>query len=77
MSPPRCGQKTSRGKTVFLVKYCSLGPPTGKCSKCNTVKWKEERVNKNVKKGTPIFSLCCQKKEKLSFLMHCQHPRIC
>lgn len=23
--------------------------------------WKEERVNKNNAKGTPIFSLCCQK----------------
>lgn len=23
--------------------------------------WKEERVNKNVTKGTPLFSICCKK----------------
>ncbi|XP_017221478.2 uncharacterized protein LOC108198225 [Daucus carota subsp. sativus] len=39
--------------------YCSLGPPTEKCIHCSAVLWKEERVNKNVKKGTPEFSICC------------------
>lgn len=39
--------------------YASLGPPTEFCRKCNAVMSKEERANKNVKKGTPNFSLCC------------------
>ncbi|XP_074330990.1 uncharacterized protein LOC141668168 isoform X2 [Apium graveolens] len=39
--------------------YCSLGPPTEFCSKCDVVMWKEKRTNKNVKNGTPKFSLCC------------------
>lgn len=41
--------------------YCSLGPPTAVCHSCNAIMWKEERVNKNVKKGTPEFSMCCAK----------------
>ncbi|XP_017217515.2 uncharacterized protein LOC108195093 [Daucus carota subsp. sativus] len=39
--------------------YVSLGPPTAKCSHCGAILWKEERVNKNVKKGMPEFSICC------------------
>ncbi|KAK1351532.1 hypothetical protein POM88_054219 [Heracleum sosnowskyi] len=31
-------------------EYASLGGPSAKCSKCNTLMWKEERVNKNVTK---------------------------
>ncbi|KAL1826698.1 hypothetical protein ACET3Z_005110 [Daucus carota] len=30
--------------------YCTLGPPTAKCLKCNALMWKEERINKIVKK---------------------------
>ena len=30
-----------------------------KCIHCGALMWKEERVNKNVTKGTPEFSLCC------------------
>ncbi|KAL1824304.1 hypothetical protein ACET3Z_011082 [Daucus carota] len=41
--------------------YVSLGPPTECCSKCKALMWKEERVNKTVKNGTPEFSLCCSK----------------
>ncbi|XP_074327844.1 uncharacterized protein LOC141665764 [Apium graveolens] len=42
---------------VFEAGYCSLGPPTGKCQKCGANMWKEERVNKNVKRGTPEFAI--------------------
>ncbi|XP_074342257.1 uncharacterized protein LOC141679740 [Apium graveolens] len=49
---PRC---------VIPEEYASLGGPTAICSKCHARMWKEERVNKNVTKGCPIFSLCCMK----------------
>ncbi|KAL8122773.1 hypothetical protein AgCh_010953 [Apium graveolens] len=39
--------------------YVSLGSPTEFCRKCKVVMWKEERTNKNVKKGVPKFSFCC------------------
>lgn len=42
-------------------EYVSLGGPTEICTKCNAVMWKEERVNKNVTRGVPIFSMCCGK----------------
>lgn len=42
---------------INLLGYCSLGPPTGKCQKCGANMWKEERVNKNVKRGTPEFAI--------------------
>ena len=45
------------------MEYASLGAPNVKCSKCDAWMWKEERVNKYVKKGTPEFSICCQKGE--------------
>ncbi|KAL8099136.1 hypothetical protein AgCh_031714 [Apium graveolens] len=41
--------------------YCSLGAPSEKCLKCGAIMWKEERVNKNVKKGVYEFSICCGK----------------
>ncbi|XP_074361409.1 uncharacterized protein LOC141701674 isoform X1 [Apium graveolens] len=63
VQPPPNVQTKNRRKTVFPVEYCSLGAPTAKCIKCNALIWKEERVNKNVTKGTPIFSLCCKKGE--------------
>ncbi|KAK1352361.1 hypothetical protein POM88_053300 [Heracleum sosnowskyi] len=43
--------------------YATLGPPTAKCSKCDAIMWKEERVNKNVKRGVPKFSICCSQGE--------------
>ncbi|XP_074371969.1 uncharacterized protein LOC141712794 [Apium graveolens] len=46
---------------VVPEEYASLGGPTAICSKCHARMWKEERVNKNVTKGCPIFSLCCMK----------------
>lgn len=54
-------KKTTRAKHLVPEEYASLGGPTAICSKCNARMWKEERVNKNVTKGTPIFSLCCMK----------------
>ncbi|KAK1354992.1 hypothetical protein POM88_048248 [Heracleum sosnowskyi] len=50
-----------RGLHVVPEQYASLGGPSAICSNCNARMWKEERVNKNVTKGTPIFSLCCMK----------------
>ncbi|KAK1379232.1 hypothetical protein POM88_025976 [Heracleum sosnowskyi] len=50
-----------RGLRVVPEQYASLGGPSEICSNCNARMWKEERVNKNVTKGTPIFSLCCMK----------------
>lgn len=41
--------------------YVSLGSPDAICSKCNARLWKEERTNKNVTRGAPIFSICCRK----------------
>lgn len=32
-----------------------------KCQFCQAYMWKEERVNKNFKRGKPIFSICCRK----------------
>ncbi|KAK1392204.1 hypothetical protein POM88_011260 [Heracleum sosnowskyi] len=39
--------------------YSSLGPPIARCSKCDAIMWKEERVKKQVTKRTPEFGLCC------------------
>ncbi|KAK1355180.1 hypothetical protein POM88_048436 [Heracleum sosnowskyi] len=50
-------------KHMVPEDYATLGPPSVKCSKCNAQMWKEERVNKNVTKGLPIFSMCCKKGE--------------
>lgn len=38
-----------------------MGPPSVKCQFCDAYMWKEERVNKQVKYGTPLFSICCRK----------------
>ncbi|KAL8120102.1 hypothetical protein AgCh_017287 [Apium graveolens] len=42
----------------FKSGYCSLGAPSEKCLKYGAIIWKEERVNKNVKKGVYEFSIC-------------------
>lgn len=42
-------------------EYASLGGPDVKCTHCNAQMWKEERVNKNVTRDTPLFLLCCKK----------------
>lgn len=57
------GQRRTLLRCVFPDEYCTLGPPTVICSKCNAHMWKEERVNKNVTKGAPIFSMCCKRGE--------------
>ncbi|KAL8102297.1 hypothetical protein AgCh_026978 [Apium graveolens] len=46
---------------TVVKEYASLGPPNVKCSYCDAWMWKEERVNKSVVRGTPVFSLCCAK----------------
>ncbi|XP_074356352.1 uncharacterized protein LOC141696063 [Apium graveolens] len=51
--------------------YYSLGPPTEFCRKCDAVMWKEERTNKNVKNGTPKFSLCCCQGGKIDYYINC------
>ncbi|XP_017255893.1 uncharacterized protein LOC108225517 [Daucus carota subsp. sativus] len=48
-------------KKTVPKEYVSLGSPESICSKCNARLWKEERVNKQVTKGLPIFSICCRK----------------
>ncbi|KAK1376252.1 hypothetical protein POM88_032445 [Heracleum sosnowskyi] len=50
-----------RSQHIIPEEYNSLGGPSVKCTSCNARMWKEERVNKNVTKGTPIFSMCCKK----------------
>lgn len=44
---------------VVPSEYATLGHPTAICDQCQAIMWKQERVNKNVKHGTPKFSLCC------------------
>ncbi|KAK1355085.1 hypothetical protein POM88_048341 [Heracleum sosnowskyi] len=53
--------KKTRRSCQIPEDYATLGGPSVKCTQCNALMWKEERVNKNVTKGTPIFSLCCKK----------------
>ncbi|XP_074328238.1 uncharacterized protein LOC141666143 [Apium graveolens] len=54
-------QSTRAPRGVIPEEYASLGGPPAICSKCHAQLRKEERVNKNVTKGCPIFSLCCMK----------------
>ncbi|KAK1353479.1 hypothetical protein POM88_051844 [Heracleum sosnowskyi] len=49
------------GKDAVAIEYASLGAPNVQCDKCQACMWKEERTNKNVKRGRPGFSLCCAK----------------
>lgn len=42
-----------------MSEYATLGPPNVKCTKCEAWMWKEERTNKSVTRGSPVFSLCC------------------
>ncbi|KAK1373422.1 hypothetical protein POM88_029615 [Heracleum sosnowskyi] len=57
--PPKKNKRAS----IIPEEYASLGAPSAECIKCNACLWKEERVNKNVTRGTPIFSQCCKKGE--------------
>ncbi|KAK1366398.1 hypothetical protein POM88_041959 [Heracleum sosnowskyi] len=41
--------------------YASLGAPDVQCQHCHAWMWKEERSNKSVTRGIPVFSLCCAK----------------
>ncbi|KAK1396877.1 hypothetical protein POM88_006740 [Heracleum sosnowskyi] len=43
------------------IEYATLGALNVKCDKCEAWMWKEERTNKNVKRGRLEFSLCCAK----------------
>ncbi|KAK1354274.1 hypothetical protein POM88_047530 [Heracleum sosnowskyi] len=49
------------GKDAVPIEYASLGAPNVQCDKCQACMWKDERTNKNVKRGRPEFSLCCAK----------------
>ncbi|KAK1354310.1 hypothetical protein POM88_047566 [Heracleum sosnowskyi] len=51
------------GKCIVPIEYASLGAPNVQCDKCEACMWKEERTNKNVRRGRPQFSLCCAKGE--------------
>ncbi|KAK1369262.1 hypothetical protein POM88_035354 [Heracleum sosnowskyi] len=53
--------KKTRRSCEIPEDYATLGAPSVKCTQCNALMWKEEGVNKNVTKGTPIFSFCCKK----------------
>nr|XP_017251118.1 PREDICTED: uncharacterized protein LOC108221771 [Daucus carota subsp. sativus] len=55
---PWCKERMAN-KAKVPSDYASLGPPNVKCTKCDAIMWKEERTNKNVTKGMPLFSLCC------------------
>ncbi|KAK1385784.1 hypothetical protein POM88_023519 [Heracleum sosnowskyi] len=55
------GKISRRSEHVIPEEYASLGSPSVKCTKCNARMWKEERINKNVTRGTPVFSMCCKK----------------
>ncbi|KAK1385268.1 hypothetical protein POM88_023003 [Heracleum sosnowskyi] len=48
-------------KRTVLAEYASLGAPSFKCEFCQAYMWKEERVNKNITRGRPLFSICCRK----------------
>ncbi|KAK1359339.1 hypothetical protein POM88_043813 [Heracleum sosnowskyi] len=50
-----------RAQHVIPEEYASLGSPSVECKHCHARMWKEERVNKNVTKETPVFSVCCKK----------------
>ncbi|KAK1376041.1 hypothetical protein POM88_032234 [Heracleum sosnowskyi] len=50
-----------RREHVIPEEYASLGSPSVQCKYCGARMWKEERVNKDVTKGTPLFSMCCKK----------------
>ncbi|WOG95369.1 hypothetical protein DCAR_0414685 [Daucus carota subsp. sativus] len=39
--------------------YMNLGSPSGRCIKCGSSMWKEER-NKSRKNSQPTYSLCCR-----------------
>ena len=56
-------KKTRAHQYNIPEEYATLGAPSYKCSHCNAQLWHEERVNKGVTKGTPIFSICCKKGE--------------
>lgn len=56
-------KNSRRSRHLIPEEYATLGGPSVQCSKCNARMWKEERVNKNVIKGVPLFSMCCKKGE--------------
>ncbi|XP_063945878.1 uncharacterized protein LOC108212277 [Daucus carota subsp. sativus] len=58
-------QKKCRRGSKYLIpeEYATLGGLSKRCTSCNAMMWHEERVNKNVTKGKPLFSICCRKGE--------------
>ncbi|XP_074346722.1 uncharacterized protein LOC141685526 [Apium graveolens] len=48
-------------KIVIPHEYASLGSPDVRCANCNAQMWKEERVNKNVNRESPIFLFVARK----------------
>ena len=56
-------RNTRASKKFVPEEYATLGGPSRVCSNCKAQMWHEERVNKNVTKGTPLFSICCRKGE--------------
>ncbi|XP_063939748.1 uncharacterized protein LOC135148453 [Daucus carota subsp. sativus] len=50
-------QKKCRRGSKYLIpeEYATLGGPSKRCPSCNAMMWHEERVNKNVTKGKPLF----------------------
>ncbi|XP_074325309.1 uncharacterized protein LOC141662270 [Apium graveolens] len=54
-------RQTSCGKRAIPEEYASLRAPSAVCKYYSARMWKEERDNKNVTKGPPVFSLCCMK----------------
>lgn len=52
-----------------LEGYYDDGDPSYMCEHCGAYMWYGERLNKRVKRGKPIFSMCCHKgKVKLPLL---------
>lgn len=46
---------------IVPAEYASLGPSSVKCQFCHAFMWKEERVNKKITRGTPVFSIYYRK----------------
>ena len=60
--PPQFKKKSTRAAEYSIPEeYATLGGPSRICSHCKAQMWHEERVNKCVTKGTPLFSICCRR----------------
>ncbi|XP_017226146.2 uncharacterized protein LOC108202265 [Daucus carota subsp. sativus] len=61
--PQRKKRTSHASRYVIPEEYATLGAPSRICSHCNAQMWHEERVNKCVTKGKPLFSICCRRGE--------------